>query len=111
MQCYDDLSIFTYGSNGSIPNTLKNVDVYDNFFYKGKGTTLWIRGSGDLDINNNLFYESDSKTNSIVIDDSIDILINDNYTLFDNVNTNYDLVYERSNTSNVSISGNVTGGR
>lgn len=111
LQCYDDLSIFTYGSNGSIPNTLKNVDVYNNFFYKGKGTTLWIRGSGDLDINNNLFYESDSKTNSIVIDDSIDIRVNDNYTLFDNVNTNYNLVYERSNTSNVSISGNVTGGR
>lgn len=111
LNCWDDLSIFTYDEDGvATPGTLKNVNVTNNLFYHGTGTTLWLRGTGNVKVEDNLFYENLGKSYSCRIQDSQDIEFNNNAYYFDQRNTGYNFLSSASSNTNVTSSGNALKG-
>ena len=113
LKCWDDISVFTYGKNGSEQGSLKNVEIYNNFFYKDTGNTVYLRGSGDIKVRNNLFYETKYKSYSIHVRDSKNVEIQNNYTIFDEINSGYTILNEGKNNESSSIieNSNNFGGR
>ena len=103
LKCWDDISVFTYGKNGSEQGSLKNVEIYNNFFYKDTGNTVYLRGSGDIKVRNNLFYETKYKSYSIHVRDSKNVEIQNNYTIFDEINSGYTILNEGKNNESSSI--------
>ena len=109
LKCYDELQIFTYGDNGpsSAQNgTLQKVDVYNNFFYKGHGNTIYLLGVGNIKIHNNLDYEFNSKEYTCSVDHGDDIYINDNVSYFDSDRDSYSYVYDKNTNNNVVLQNN-----
>lgn len=106
LKCWDDISVFTYGSKGSEQGSLKNVEIYNNFFYKDTGNTVYLRGSGDIKVRNNLFYETSNKNYSVYVRDSKNVDVYDNYTLFDKVNNGYKILHTGSNNDEDTITQN-----
>ena len=113
LKCWDDISVFTYGNKGSVPGSLRNVEIYNNFFYKDTGNTVYLRGSGDVKVRNNLFYETKYKSYSVHVRDSKNVEIMNNYTIFDEINSGYVILNEGSNNESSSIieNSNNFGGR
>ena len=106
LKCWDDISVFTYGSKGSEQGSLKNVEIYNNFFYRDTGNTVYLRGSGDIKVRNNLFYETSNKNYSVYVRDSKNVDVYDNYTLFDKVNNGYKILHTGSNNDEDTITQN-----
>ncbi|MCI7268295.1 MAG: hypothetical protein MR501_03960, partial [Mollicutes bacterium] len=81
--------------------------------YKDTGNTVYLRGSGDVKVRNNLFYETKYKSYSIHVRDSKNIEIMNNYTIFDEINSGYVILNEGSNNESSSIieNSNNFGGR
>lgn len=111
LNCYDDLQIFTYDANGvATPGTLKNVEVYNNFFYNDTGTTLWMKGVGEISVHNNLFYEKSSKAYSCSIGDASNVSITDNAYYFESKNLGFVFAKERGNNTDIEIRDNTLKG-
>lgn len=111
LNCWDDLQVFTWDKNGnSTIGTLKNVDIYNNFFYHDTGNTLRLKGVGNINVTNNLFYESSSKNYSCVIDYAQDVALKDNSTYFDTNKIGYNFASQSSNNENVTLENNTLKG-
>lgn len=111
LNCYDDLQIFTYDKNGiATPGTLKNVEVYNNFFYNDTGTTLRMKGVGEINVHNNLFYEKASKAYSCSIEDASNVSITDNTYYFETKNLGFVFVKEKENNTGIEIRDNTLKG-
>lgn len=111
MNCWDDLQVFTYDASGNAtPGTLKNVEVYNNFFYNDTGTTVWLKGVGDISIHNNLFYEKSSKSYSCSIGDASNVNVSDNAYYFESKNLGFNFVKERENNTDITIRENTLKG-
>ncbi len=83
---YNDLSVFAYGDNPSkcVSNTLKNVDITDNYFYNGHGETIWILANGNTKIQHNLIHYTEVLTDTVMdieTSESVDISSNVLYNL------------------------------
>ena len=66
---YEDISVFAYGSKGgnySIPSTISNIEISNNFFYNGKGTNINLLAVGECNITNNLFNQEEKNTSKII---------------------------------------------
>lgn len=64
-----DISIFAYGSKGesaSLPGTINNVLVENNYFYNGSGEAVNALACGELKVVNNLFNYENQTTNKVV---------------------------------------------
>lgn len=111
LNCWDDLQVFTWDKNSnSTMGTLKNVDIFNNFFYHGTGTTLRLKGVGNINITNNLFYESSAKNYSCLVDYAQDVLLKDNTTYFDSKKVGYNFASQTSNNENISSKNNILKG-
>lgn len=103
-----DISIFAYGSKGanaSIPGTIDNVLVENNYFYNGESDAIYALACGNLNILNNLF-NYDNKTTNQAINLTTSSTINvENNVLQTNLNiefinqTNITNLVEKNNTS------------
>ena len=83
-----DLSVFAYGNSTSncVTNTIKNIDIKNNYFFNGSGTPLWLLANGNTNVINNLFYYSKRTTALIMnIRTSNDVTVQNNvfYTSLD----------------------------
>ncbi len=111
LNCWDDLHIFTWDKNGnSTIGTLKNVDVYNNFFYHDVGNTLRLKGVGNINVNDNLFYENSSKNYSCNIDYAKDVTLKNNSVYFDEKKIGYNFTSQTSNNENVILENNILKG-
>ncbi len=111
LNCWDDLHIFTWDKNGnSTIGTLKNVDVYNNFFYHDTGNTLRLKGVGNINVNDNLFYENSSKNYSCNIDYAKDVTLKNNSVYFDEKKIGYNFTSQTSNNENVILENNILKG-
>ncbi len=111
LNCWDDLQVFTWDKSGnSTMGTLKNVDIYNNFFYHDTGNTLRLKGVGNINVTNNLFYESSSKNYSCVIDYAQDVTLKDNSTYFDKSKIGYNFASKTSNNENITLENNILKG-
>lgn len=66
---YEDVSIFAYGSKGSansVPSTIKNVEVSNNFFFNGQSLAINLLATGTGLIQNNLFYYDSFKADRLI---------------------------------------------
>lgn len=111
LNCYDDLQIFTYDKDGiATPGTLKNVEVYNNFFYNDTGTTLLMKGVGEINVHNNLFYEKSSKAYSCSIEEASNVSITDNAYYFESKNLGFVFAKEKGNNTDIEIRDNTLKG-
>lgn len=111
LNCWDDLHVFTWDKNGdSTMGTLKNVDIFNNFFYHDTGTTMKLKGVGNINVMSNLFYESSSKNYSCRVDFAQDVLLKDNVTYFDTNKIGYNFASQTSNNENISMENNTLKG-
>ncbi|MDY6094158.1 MAG: right-handed parallel beta-helix repeat-containing protein [Candidatus Enteromonas sp.] len=111
LQCWDDLSVFTWDASGaSTSGTLHDVEISNNYFYHGTGTSLYCRGVGNVSVKNNLFQEMGSKKYSCRILDSQDIALENNayYLTYDQIG--YNFVSASETTTNISQKGNARKG-
>ena len=77
---------FVWGEqNKVLPNTLRNLEIYNNFFYNNVGVDTYLSGVGDAKIKNNLYYkdEMDYTSSSIYLRYSDNILLENNMTYFE----------------------------
>lgn len=81
-----DISVFRYGGE-IVENTIKNVVIENNYFYKSNFNSIYLSGTGDVAIKNNIFVDpavkinSNQKNNSaIFINKVLNTTIEDNFT-------------------------------
>jgi len=78
---YDDISVFSYGSNGpskAVADTILNTEISNNYFYDGIGTAVYLLGNGHTSVENNLFHYQDVAPRLISANISNDISIKNN---------------------------------
>lgn len=112
INCYDSLYIFTYDSNGEATSgTLHDVDVNNNFFYNNYGNSVYLKGVGNINVNNNLFFEKSSATYSIYMTDASKISVKNNATCqIANSNDSYNLINESTNVAHLINENNINKG-
>lgn len=89
LNCVDTLRIFCYDSKGqSTVGTIHDVIVRNNYFSMSKGQEIFIQGTKDVSVTNNLILSS-SKAHSIRAITSSDLEISNNNAYFVNAITNY----------------------
>ena len=84
---YGDVSIFAIGSNGAVgpSKTISNAMIENNYFYNNGNASISLRGVGDSNVNDNLFFDVSSSQPS---------------------GDAYNCIFSLSNTSDVTIKGN-----
>ncbi len=111
LNCWDDLQVFTFDASGnSTAGTLKNVEIYNNLFYHDTGTSLYMKGVGDVRVHDNLFYEKPSKSYSCRVDYASDVTIENNAYYFGEKVLSYSFVSQTANNQNISIRENTLKG-
>ncbi len=83
---WDAMRNFVWGEqNKVLPNTLRNLEIYNNFFYNNVGVDTYLSGVGNAKIKNNLYYkdEMDYTSSSIYLRYSDNILLENNMTYFE----------------------------
>lgn len=78
-----DISVFAYGASGgnySVPSTIKNVEISNNYFYNGKGTNINLLAVGNCNVLNNLFNYTELNTSNIIY-----MKLSNSITLMDNL--------------------------
>lgn len=83
---WDAMRNFVWGEQNKVsPNTLRNLEIFNNFFYNNLGVDTYLSGVGNAKIKNNLYYkdEMDYTSSSIYLRYSKDILIENNMTYFE----------------------------
>ncbi len=110
LKCWDDVSIFTWDAKGvATPGTLKDVTVQNNYFYHGVGSSVFLKGAGDIKVRNNLFHEQ-GKTYALRAEQVDGAILEDNATYFDTNVTNYQFASLRSGVTNVTEKNNTIKG-
>ncbi|MDY5441378.1 MAG: right-handed parallel beta-helix repeat-containing protein [Candidatus Enteromonas sp.] len=111
LQCWDDLSVFTWDASGvATPGTLRDVEISNNYFYHGVGNSIYLKGVGNVDIHNNLFQETASKSYCVRITDADGIAMNDNAYYLDSNQMGFNFASVSSTGTNISQSGNAQKG-
>ncbi len=111
LNCWDDLQVFTFDANGnSTAGTLKNVEIYNNFFYHDTGNSLYMKGVGDVRVHDNLFYEKPTKSYSCRVDYASDVTIENNAYYFGENVLSYNFVSQTANNQNISVRENILKG-
>ncbi len=77
----EDVHIFTWGRAGTTPGTIRNVTVENNFFSGTGKYPVDILGGGEITVANNLFSNIRGVKRSVIIRQSIDIIVKDNLSL------------------------------
>lgn len=78
---YDNISVFSYGSNGpsnAVANTILNTEIRNNYFYDDRGNAMYLLGNGHTSVENNLFHYQNVSPKLISVNISNDILIKNN---------------------------------
>lgn len=105
---WEDISVFAYGSSGSknsLPYTIKDVDISNNYFYNGIGTNVNLLAVGNTNVNNNLFeYDKANTTKLINVNNSSDVFVKDNL-LYSNCD-NIDFIIKNDAVTNLIIENN-----
>ena len=111
---YADISVFAYGASGgnySVPSTIKNVEISNNYFYNGKGTNINLLAVGNCNVLNNLFNYTELNTSNIIymkLSNSItlmnNLLITPHTSSINFIEDNGD-VTDVKNTNNVATKG------
>ena len=110
LQCWDDLSVFTWDASGkSTPGTLQHVDIENNYFYRGVGSSVYLKGVGDVSVKNNFFQERYAKAYSVRADYVEDIRLEDNAYYLEGQG-GYNFASISSNATGVTQSGNAQKG-
>ena len=110
LQCWDDLSAFTWDASGnSTPGTLQKVAIENNYFYRGIGNSVYLKGVGDVSVKNNFFQEQRSKAYSVRVDYAENIRLEDNAYYLDGQG-GYNFASITSNATGVTQSGNAQKG-
>ena len=109
-----DISVFAYGASGgnhSVPSTIKNVEISNNYFYNGKGTNINLLAVGNCNVLNNLFDYTELNTSNIIymkLSNSItlmnNLLITPHTSSINFLEDNGD-VTDVKNTNNVATKG------
>ena len=109
-----DISVFAYGASGgnhSVPSTIKNVEISNNYFYNGKGTNINLLAVGNCNVLNNLFDYTELNTLNIIymkLSNSItlmnNLLITPHTSSINFLEDNGD-VTDVKNTNNVATKG------
>jgi len=113
LKCYDDIQVFTYGSKGpseASNNTLKDCDIYNNFFYKSIGNTMALYGVGNIKVHNNFDFQLNSKTYTVYVHHADDVTISDNITYFASDVNAFNYVKDGGNNNNLLINNNLIKG-
>ena len=102
-----DLNVFTYGSKGSghtVPGSINNVNIKNNFFYNGKSDVITLDGTGNVEVANNLLhYDAKNTSTAVLVHASKDINIHDNLIIS---KFNIDFVLDVSNNTNIQVKNN-----
>lgn len=108
---WEDVSVFAYGSTGtnnSLPDTIKNVEISNNYFYNGIGTNVNLLAVGNTNVNNNLFeYDKANTTKLINVRNSIDVIVKDNL-LYSNCNNSIDFIIKNDAVTDLIVENNLT---
>ena len=109
-----DISVFAYGASGgnhSVPSTIKNVEISNNYFYNGKGSNINLLAVGNCNVLNNLFDYTELNTSNIIymkLSNSItlmnNLLITPHTSSINFLEDNGD-VTDVKNTNNVATKG------
>lgn len=92
LNCVDTLRIFCYDSKGkSTVGTIHDVIVRNNYFSMSKGQEIFIQGTKDVSVTNNLIL-STSKAHSIRAITSSNLEASNNNAYFVNAITNYNFL-------------------
>lgn len=113
LKCWDDVQIFTYGSKGpsnASNNSLKDCDVYNNFFYKSVGNTLALYGVGNINVHNNFEFNSNSRTYSCYVHHGDDVTIKGNVSYFSGNISSFNYVRDGGNNNNLIKENNTIKG-
>ena len=107
LSCVSDVDVFTYDKDGvSTAGTLKNVEISNNFFYHGSGSTIRLLGTSDIMVKNNLFYEASSKTYSCLVGYTKDSELSGNVSYCSSSFGNYGFASLRSGNENLTLENN-----
>ena len=103
-----DIYVFTYGSDGvnaTQPNCINNVDIRNNFFLNGKGVPVNLLGTGNVNVNNNLFnYDVKNTDHCIGVMASQKVSCKDNLLISSH---SINLVYTWSDVTELILDNNI----
>ena len=108
---WDDIHVFAYGSEGSeysVPSTIENVDIINNYFYNGVGTNVNLLAVGNTKVSNNLFEYDEKNTGELIkVRNSSDVTVKDNLAYI-RFNGNIDFIIKNDKVTNLIVDNNLT---
>lgn len=83
-----DINVFAYGEKGSVPGTIFNIDITNNYHHNGSGNPVNILACKDVNVVNNLYEFNRSTERAIVTIEQTDgIQVLNNVLVGDEQNT------------------------
>jgi len=107
-----DISVFAYGTTGSsIPGTIKNITISNNFLYNNNSNPFWLRSVTDSTLTNNLVLFNNSVTRDIVTNNQVtNCKFADNYCYVNGNTGNIRFIASDNASSNNEVSNNLISG-
>lgn len=109
-----DIRVFAYGSEGSsasVPNTIKNVEINNNYFFNGQGVPTYILAGGNVKVQHNLYHYSHVfQTRIIEVRRSQSVLVDNNVAYYSTGNpAGVEMLYSADTTDITSTNNMVKG--
>ncbi|MFA6801637.1 MAG: right-handed parallel beta-helix repeat-containing protein, partial [Acholeplasmataceae bacterium] len=103
-----DISVFRYGGE-IVSNTIKQITISNNYFYHSAYRAIYLLGTGDVTITNNLFQDvainvsgDSGKNNAIYIKTCIDTTITDNLIYMTNDKAYFMFLYATDDVNTIT---------